>query len=117
MGKRPYYWIYWCRDCEGYEFFPEYIGTNYKAALNRYNKLLEYIRQREFIDEGVDPARINMDIHTPNSPLNVGQQVTSWINDDDVCWISVHLQCVNTNKFVTGMFDEAYRAEFPDAKY
>lgn len=117
MGKRPYYLIYWTRDCDGYEFFPEYIGTNYKAALERYVQLFEYIRQNEFIDEGVNPDHIRGEVNLPRNPLLPGQEQASWINDDDTCWISVHLRCVTTGEFMSGVFERRYKEQFPNAKY
>ena len=78
MGKRPYYIISYTRDYEGYETVIEYIGTNYKAALNRYIKLIEYIKQRDFLDEHVEEDRIEQRVQLPEGELTPGHSVYSY---------------------------------------
>ena len=117
MGKRPYYIISYTRDYEGYETVIEYIGTNYKAALNRYIKLIEYIKQRDFLEEHVEEDRIEQRVNIPDSELIPGQSVYSYINDNDCFYISVEMRCMNTDTFTTAIFENQYKQEYPNAKH
>jgi len=117
MGKRPYYIISYTRDYEGYETVIEYIGTNYKAALNRYIKLIEYIKQRDFLEEHVEEDRIEQRVQLPEGELTPGHSVYSYMNDNDCFYISVEMRCMNTDTFSTARFENQYKQEYPNAKH
>jgi len=116
-GKRPYYVITYTRDCDGYDSYLTYIGTNWKAAYQRYLSLIEYIKQREFIDYGANEDELNIDIRRTDTPLRVGNDIYSYINNDDNCWISICLKCVNTHKFLDSGYEARYKNQFPNSKY
>ena len=119
MGKRPYYVINYIRDYDGYETYLEYIGSNYKAALNRYIKLFEYLKKRDFIDEGVAEENISAELRLPTEdrPLEPGQTLWSYLNDNDSFYESISISCRYTNSYSTPFFEEKYKTEFPDSKY
>ena len=117
MGKRPYYIISYTRDYDGYETVIEYIGTNYKAALNRYIKLIEYIKQRDFLDEHVGEDRIEQRVQLPEGGLPPGRSVYSYMNDNDCYYISIEMRCMNTDTFSTPAFETKYQQEHPNAKH
>ena len=117
MGKRPYYIISYTRDYDGYETIIEYIGTNYKAALNRYIKLIEYIKQRDFLEENVQEDRIEQRTNIPETQLQPGQRVYSYMNDNDCFYITIEMFCINTDKFQTARFENQYEQEYPNAKH
>jgi len=117
MGKRPYYIIsrnkYWEGENENYI---DYVGTNYKAALHRYNKICDYLHQRDFIDEGVEEDRIeiyNSDIPAEMTP---GHYCYTRIDDENLYYY-IELRCFNTNRFTSDWFEDKYKEEFPNAKY
>lgn len=117
MGKRPYYVISYTREYDGYETVVEYIGTNYKAALNRYIKLIEYIKQRDFLDEHVEEERIEQRVNLPERQLEPGQSVYSYLNDNDCYYMSIEMRCLNTDTFHTIAFENKYKIEYPNAKH
>lgn len=119
MGKRPYYIIHYIRDYDGYETFLEYVGSNYKAALNRYIKLFEYLKKRDFIDEGVAEENISAELRLPTEdhPLRPGGNLWSYLNDNDSFYESICISCCYTNSYSNSFFEEKYKTEFPDSKY
>ena len=117
MGKRPYYIIKHTKDYDGYECYVDYIGTNYKAALHRYKKLIDYIKQRWFIDDGVDENNIEQRIDIPQHQLLPGQATYSYLNDSDCFYISIEMSCMETNKFAIADFEQLYKRDYPDSKY
>lgn len=119
MGNRPYYIITYIRDYDGYETNLEYVGSNYKAAINRYIKLFQYLKQRDFLDEGVAEENIYSDLKLPTEdhPLEPGRQLWSYLNDNDSFYESVCIACRYTNSFLTPYFEDKYKNEFPDSKY
>ena len=116
-GTRPFYIVSYTREYDGYESIIEYIGTNYKAALNRYIKLIEYIKQRDFLDENIAEDRIEQTVRLPEQQLLPGQSVYSYMNDNDCCYMSFELSCMNTGSFRTQSFEEKYKRDCPNAKY
>ena len=117
MGKRPYYIINIIRDYDGYDSILEYIGTNYKAALNRYARLIEYIKQEEFFDQGVREGDMEIRIGMPENPLQPGEAVFSTVYDNDCCYYTIELFCRNTDVFNNQLHEEKYKREYPDAKH
>lgn len=117
MGKRPYYIIIFDRDCEGYYTDVCYIGTNWKAALDRYRTIIDCIKEVDFLNEGVDPDHIYSRVNLPERQLNPGEQIQSYLNDDNVCWDTITLKCMNTNKFTNNNWETKYKALFPNSKY
>ena len=117
MGNRPYYIISYTRDYDGYETFIEYVGTNYKAALDRYVALVNYIKQRDFLDCGIEEDRIDMRVDIPQTPLQPGHRTYAYINDNDCGYMTGELRFVNTNRFLTSTFEEKYKATHPNSKY
>ena len=59
MSKRPYFVITHVVDCDGYDTYVDYIGTNLQAALKRFRFLCDDIKERYFIQDGVEEERIN----------------------------------------------------------
>lgn len=119
MGKRPYYIITYIKDYDGYETYLEYVGSNYKAAVNRYIKLYEYLKQRDFIEQGVAEENICGDLRLPtkDDPLEVGRTFWSYLNDNDSFYESISISCRNTDSFFTTSFEENYKREFPNSKH
>ena len=115
--KRPYYIIYFERDCEGYYTDICYIGTNWKAALDRYKTAIECVREVDFLNEGIVPDGIIEHINMPERPLSPGERIQSYLNDDNTCWDTITLACMNTNKFAIPYWEGKYKALFPNSKY
>jgi len=118
-GTRPYYIISYIRDYDGYDVSIEYIGTNYKAALDRYAKIFQYIKQRDFLEEDVEEENIEQRLHLPDGKedLAPGHCVASYINDGNEFYGTIKLECVLSKQFLTRRFEEEYRAECPNSKY
>ena len=94
------------------------MGTNYKAALDRYYKLIDYIRERDFLNEGVGEDAIEMRVaEIPVRPLGVGESIYSYLNDSDYFYESIELTCVKTNSFNISIFENRYKQEYPNSKY
>lgn len=117
MGKRPYYIIYVTKDCDGYESWIEYIGSNWKAAYARFLSLIESIKQEYFYDEGVDQEHIFVNFNPATQPLEINREIYAGINDDDCCWMSIYMKCLPTGQFAIPMHEERYRRDNPNAKY
>ena len=117
MGKRPYYIINTCVDYDGYNTMIDYVGTNWRAAYNRYLALVDIIKQREFLDENVPEDSIEVRVHRADKPLTPNQSVWSYLNDQNDCYISIQLVCVNTNEFTNPITERAFKMRYPDSKY
>lgn len=117
MGKRPYYVIMWNRDYEGHESIIEYVGTNYAAAKARYRWLYDFLRQREFVDEGVAEDRIEGHFNELPAIMNVGQSVCSSLYDNDCYYIDIEIKCLNANTWSNGSMEDRYKLDFPNSKY
>lgn len=117
MGKRPYYVIMWHRDYEGHESVIEYVGTNYAAAKARYRWLFDYLRQREFLDEGIAADRIEGRFNELPAAMVPGQSICSYMNDNDCFYIDIEVRCLATNAFANQQMESRYKQDFPDSKY
>ena len=117
MGKRPYYILEFCRDCDGYYSETIYIGTNWKAALDRYRAAFAYIKKIDFYDHGIHDDDINGELRMPDHQLVPGQSVCSYLNDDNECWDSLYLKCRETNKFHNTEWERYYKELYPNSKY
>ena len=117
MGKRPYYIIQYDRDCDGYYSDIVYLGTNYKAALDRYVATIDNIKREDFLESGIHEEDIRMNVNLPNEPLAPGQQVSSWMNDDNECWDTIILKCMNAHQFSRERWETDYKNRFPNSKY
>ena len=143
MGKRPYYLITHLVDCDGYSTYIDYIGVNAQAAIERFKHLAREIKQRYYLNEGLDEEHIfygndqtweeamNLTIEKIDTP---GKAYTLYMNDDNCCWIHIKLSVIETGEFFhypqSGRWDngrtvwtdnmereEQYKAEHPNAKY
>jgi hypothetical protein len=143
MGKRPYYLITHNIDCDGYNTYIDYLGVNGQAAVERFRHLVEEIKTRYFINEGIDEDHIfyggergvegylNFSLADINEP---GKAYTVYLNDDNCCWINVKIMVIETGEFFrypsSARWDngrtvwsdnvereEQYRREHPNAKY
>lgn len=118
MGKRPYYILYYTSEYDGYSVNIEYIGHNYKAAKARYKALWDYVYQHYFLDEGIEPNRIEGEfVPAPEKEMRLNQNVGSYINDQCDMWSSIHLVCMNTGAFVNSHKEAEYKRNHPNAKY
>lgn len=143
MGKRPYYLITHLVDCDGYTNYIDYIGVNAKAALERFKFIVQDIRTRYFLNEGIEPDRIYYGNHqtwdeilslTTDCIDTPGKAYTVYMNDDNCCWINIRIYVIETGGFFnyptnsrwddgTGIWSDnrerelQYRAEHPNAKY
>ena len=137
MGKRPYYVISHIVECEGYSSYIDYVGTNLKAAINRFKFICEDIKKQYFLDENIAEDNINANFMPANDwdqYLSViGNRVRYDINDDNECWIGVWRDCCDTNRFlgVMGGYDyrhprlntdnntreDRYKHLYPNSKY
>ena len=141
MSKRPYFVITHVVDCDGYNTYVDYIGTNLQAALKRFHFLCEDIKQRYFIQDGFDEERINSSL-VPEGPeeylaeyiKHTGNCIRANLNDDCDCWITINLYNLETNHFTnystrghdwdrpaiyTDNMDreEMFKRQFPNSKY
>lgn len=114
---RKYYVIRLEREYEGYETNIMYIGTNAKAAIDRYTKLFQYVKQRDYLDEGVAPDRIEENFRMPSPEMNPGEQCYSGLNDGDCYYETLVFSCHTTNHFSIPAFEDRYKRETPNAKY
>ena len=144
MGKRPFYLISHVIDCDGYYTYHDYLGVNAQAALERFKYLASEIRDRYFLNEGVDEEHIyygrdqrwediiNLTTDIIDAP---GKAFTIYMNDDNCCWINIKISVVETGEFfhyprgthnwddgTTVYSDNMQREEFyknahPNAKY
>lgn len=117
MGKRPYYILEFSRDCEGYFSETIYIGTNWKAALDRYVTAFQYIRKMDFLDEGVNEDDIEERLNMPEHQLAPGESVCSYMNDQNECYDSLYLRCLYTNQFHAPAWEGFYKERYPNSKY
>ena len=117
MGTRPYYVIMWHRDYDGHEHIIEYVGTNYKAAKERFRYLFEFIYQRDFLDEGIAAERVERHFNECPATLLPGQSVYAYMNDNDCYYIDLELKCMNTGKFHNQHMEDRYKQDFPNSKY
>ena len=117
MGKRPYYVLYYTTEYDGYNTTIEYIGYNFKAAKARYKALWDYVYQHGFIDEGIEADRIEGEFRPAPDEMHPGQEIGSYINDQNEMWDSIHLVCMNTGAFTNPQKEEEYKRSHPNAKY
>lgn len=141
MSKRPYFVITHGVDCEGYNNYVDYIGTNLQAALKRFHFLCDDIKERYFIEDGIDEERINYSIAPEQSEdflkeyiNHPGNCIRVCMNDDNNCWITVELYNLETNHFTNystrghdwnnpaintdNMERETlFKRQYPDSKY
>ena len=115
MAKRPYYIISYSIDCDGYDYYIAYIGTNYRAACNRYNWLCDYLKKIYFADEGFNDEQLNLSVSAPPDSLEVTRQHWSYMNDDRDCYIGIGIQCVNTDKFFIPAQEAEYIIDYPNS--
>ena len=119
MGKRPYYIIVFSKEYDGYENYIVYTGTNWKAACDRYKAFYQYVRQRDFINEGIEEGRIEDGFRPadPNNPIRPWQNLCSYINDNDCYYVTIQLWCVETDVFSNAQAEEKYKEMFPNSKH
>lgn len=117
MGKRPYYVIMWHRDYEGHETIIEYVGTNYAAAKARYRWLFDFLKQREFLDEGIREDRIEARFNELPAAMTIGQSICSYMNDNDCFYIDLEIRCLNAHTWANRSMEDRYKLDFPDSKY
>lgn len=141
MSKRPYFVITHVVDCDGYNTYVDYIGTNLQAALKRFHFLCDDIKDRYFIQDGIEEERINYSVLPQQDDdflkkylTHPGNCIRASINDDCDCWISVDLYNLETNHFTnysTQGHDWAtpaiytdnmeretlFKRQYPDSKY
>ena len=117
MGKRPYYVIMWHRDYEGHEAIIEYVGTNYAAAKARYRWLFDFLRQREYLDEGIAAERIEARFNELPVAMIPGQSVCSYLNDGDCYYVDIEIRCLNAHTWASGQMEDRYKQDFPNSKY
>ena len=117
MGKRPYYVIMWHRDYEGHETIIEYVGTNYTAAKARYRWLFDFLRQREFLDEGIREDRIEARFNELPAAMNPGQSICSYMNDNDCFYIDIEIRCLHAHAWANRGMEDRYKLDCPDSKY
>lgn len=117
MGKRPYYVVTYERDCEGYYTEVCYIGSNWKAAVDRYRAAYDKIKEMDFTRHGLTDEQIYTEFRNPTEKLFPGQNIRSYINDDNMCWDSVCLLCMKANEFSQQGWEDYYKACFPNSKY
>lgn len=141
MSKRPYFVITHVVDCDGYNTYVDYIGTNLQAALKRFRFLCDDIKERYFIQDGVEEERINYSTLPERDEDGLkeyikqpGNCIRTNINDDCDCWISINLYNLETNHFTNystmghdwdnptiytdNMDREAlFKRQYPDSKY
>ena len=85
MGKRPYYIINSFVDYDGYDSRVEYIGTNWKAARNRFFTVVELLKQEQFFDHGLTENDIQLvftdtpGFHKPKTKL--GEKMIKSVDD------------------------------------
>ena len=114
-GKRPYYIISVEYEGDGYESWIAYIGTNYKAALNRYIWYFNYIKNTDYHNDIGHGLEENLRI--PDKQLEPGQSVWGSLYDGDVYSTSFHLECRSTNTFNKSNLEDIYKRDYPKAKY
>ena len=112
-GKRPYYIISVQAEGDGYESWIAYIGTNYKAALNRYRWYFNRIKNTDF--HNVDGLEEHFQI--PDKPLEPGQSAWGSLYDGYEYYTAVHLECRSTNTFYKSNLEDEYKEAYPKAKY
>jgi len=118
MGTRPYYIINTVIDYDGYASHIDYIGNNWKAAYDRFNVLIDNLKYKEFLDHGIEEQNINIRINRPqNEPLQPGQSIWAYLDDDCEIYISVQLLCMTTNHFKFDDDERIYKQRYPDSKY
>jgi hypothetical protein len=143
MGKRPYYLITHLVDCDGYTNYIDYLGVNGTAAIERFKHLVQEIKQRYFLNEGLDEEHIYYGgDHTWEDILNLslaqidkpGKAYTVYMNDDNCCWINIKIMVIETGEFFNypteGRWDNGrsvwtdnrerenqYKQQHPNAKY
>jgi hypothetical protein len=49
--------------------------------------------------------------------MRPGQEIGSYINDQNEMWDSIHLVCMNTGMFANPRKEEEYKNTHPNAKY
>ena len=121
MGKRPYYILFYTTEYDGYNTEVVYVGYNQKAAKERYKALYDYIYERDFIQQGVEPDRIEGDFRPAPDDMTPGQHVVSWLNDQNEIYDSIHILCLNTGTFSgrgeMAHLEELYQMNHPNAKF
>ena len=117
MGNRPYYVIMWHRDYDGHEHVIEYVGTNYAAVKARFRWLFDFLRQREFLDEGVAEDRIEARFNDLPEEMTPGTSCYAYINDSDCYYVDLEVKCLHTNAFCNRSVEDRYKLDFPDSKY
>lgn len=121
MGTRTYYVISHVFDYDGYSFYVDYLGTNFQAVVERYRWLFQDLKERYFLNEGVDEGDVTTDYVDPidRESLDRGTVISSSMNDDNA-WVTLSIRGMKSNAFnhedVTGV-EERYRMNNPNAKY
>ena len=118
MGKRPYYIINSFVDYDGYDSRVEYIGTNWKAARNRFFTVVELLKQEQFFDHGLTENDIQCSFrNNTDVPLQPHHSQWAYMDDQNEVYISVQLVCVNTNAFGNEAWERKYKNRYPNSKY
>ena len=117
MSKRPYYIIYYTTEYDGYRAQIKYIGTNFKAARDRYYFLREYIIQHYFLDEGVQEDRIEKYYADVPDNMHIGETICSSMNDGDMMYDTLSLACVDTLHFFNNDEERKYKIAYPNSKF
>lgn len=117
MGKRPYYILLTHIDYDGYDTRVDYIGTNWKAAYNRYRALIDIVKQEQFFDNDLIEADIEGNYNLDPAPLEPGHARWSYMNDQNDVYISIQLLCMNTNEFAIQGYERRYKERYPNSKY
>lgn len=117
MGNRKYYVLAWHRDYDGHEHIIEYVGTNYAALKARYRWLFDFLKQREFLDEGIAEERIEARFNDLPATMEPGQSYYAYMNDNDCFYIDIEVRCMYTNSFCNRQMEDRYKLDFPDSKY
>lgn len=115
-GKRLRYVISYSKEYDGYEHTVYYIGSNEKAAIERYRYVIEYLKRVRFFNEGVNEDEIQTTINMPTRPLQNNETIYSSISDDNE-WITIVLQAIVMNTFIEDEEEQRYLDEHPEAKF
>lgn len=100
-------------DCEGSEYVIHYLGDNIKAIKDRLQFVKDKYIDTYFISNGLDEADISIRFYgKPIEELEHGDVYTIVMTDDNCCWITVDVTCLEQYHFKSNGYETTYHDLF-----